>query len=58
MAQVPPPAFVEGAARNDLPPLYHEGDRELKEKVSLNDASADVVAADAYYDPRSEWLFQ
>lgn len=53
MAQVPPPAFVEGAAHNDLPELYD--DRDIKEKKSIDAESADVVAADAYFDPRSEY---
>ncbi|KAJ9096229.1 hypothetical protein QFC20_006473 [Naganishia adeliensis] len=51
MAQVPPPAFVEGAAHNDLPELYD--DRDIKEKKSIDAESADVVAADAYFDPRN-----
>lgn len=52
MAQVPPPALVEAAARNDLPSAYD--DRDLKEKQSIDAESADVVGADAYFDPRSQ----
>lgn len=51
MAQLPPPVFVEAAARNALPsPL---DDRGLKEKQSIDAESADVVGADAYFDPHS-----
>jgi POT family proton-dependent oligopeptide transporter len=51
MAQVPPPVFVEGAARNDFPPTYDE--RSIKEKQSLGEEGGAVVSAEAYYDPRN-----
>lgn len=51
MAQMPPAAFVEGAAKNDFPaPLYHQDEK----KASFDEEEGKVVAAAAYYDPKSE----
>jgi hypothetical protein len=50
MAQMPPPAFVEGAARNDnVAPLYDDN----KEKQPFDEEEGKVVAANEYYDPKS-----
>lgn len=48
---MPPAAFVEGAAKNDFPaPLYHQDEK----KASFDEEDGQVVAAAAYYDPKSE----
>ncbi|KAJ9098571.1 hypothetical protein QFC20_005913 [Naganishia adeliensis] len=50
MAQMPPAAFVEGAAKNDFPaPLYHQDEK----KASFDEEEGKVVAAAAYYDPKN-----
>lgn len=50
MAQMPPPTFVEGAAKNDaVAPLYDD-----KEKHPYDEEEGKVVAANEYYDPKSE----
>jgi hypothetical protein len=52
MAQMPPPTFVEGAARNDgVATLYDDN----KEKQPYDEEEGKVVAANEYYDPKSEF---
>lgn len=51
MAQMPPPSFVEGAAKNDaVVPFYDD-----KEKHTYDEEDGKVVAANEYYDPKSKF---
>ncbi|GHJ89990.1 hypothetical protein NliqN6_6392 [Naganishia liquefaciens] len=48
MAQMPPPAFVEGAAKNDAVVPYDE-----KKEQPYDEEEGKVVAANEYYDPKN-----